>query len=580
MDGVGKNVVLWCHSSNEIDKLSAASILINVGLDVRRFHSPEKLIGEYDRLGSNVVAVISSRMESGGRKEAGKMNGFDLFSSWREECYSRGLRAPIFVMNSDTVDAKTAFSRGADIVESNREKMQELVVRKLGGSGTKVFWCDPNAKKASEAFVNAGFETSTFTDIDDLYAAVLAADAKEVAAVISSMMESGGRKEAGKMNAFEAFAKIRHGLSNKPGRPIFAIISDKAKTAECYKYGADLAICSDNHVMFKRHGQSRVKALPKAVLEVINSELVTPPKKGFSMCLDCGSGGTRVWQVTPGKSGPKINQLSCPSKPKSPLAKCCATPEGRDKFAKFIQTLPLPCFIGATAGVRYAIEDSKEITWNDVEVLRKLLPHGCILSVLNGEEEGRYELRSLRDQIHNQGVDGHMLSMGGRSMQIGLAKGSGSACIAYSLPFSKYSGLPILQDASMASWSKRLDACLKMYSDKCAEEKNKQGLPVLEGTVFGVEGTLDVATALGIVDKPLHAQELLSLLEATLTKWKSKDGPSKHLELHTAVPLMYAVVKTFFSSAEFRFDFNVSWAQGYLAQHVMSPACHSACHVM
>ena len=149
--------------------------------------------------------------------------------------------------------------------------------------------------------------------------------------------------------------------------------------------------------MRSRHGKKLWESLPKAVLEVIRPAPPTTPQKRVGVCVDCGSGGIRVWQITFGNFGPEFNKLRCPNKP-PPIAHCCATPEGRSMFAKFIETLPKPCFIGATAGVRYAIEQSKELKEEDVEALRRLLPDGCVLSVLTGEEEGRYELRSLQQQ--------------------------------------------------------------------------------------------------------------------------------------------------------------------------------------
>ena len=62
-------------------------------------------------------------------------------------------------------------------------------------------------------------------------------------------------------------------------------------------------------------------------------------------------------------------------------------------------------------------------------------------------------------------------------MQIGLAKGSGSEYIAYSLPFSKFHGLDTLFDDSLGSWPERLDIVVSTYVDICAAEKAKQCMP-------------------------------------------------------------------------------------------------------
>ena len=157
-------------------------------------------------------------------------------------------------------------------------------------------------------------------------------------------------------------------------------------------------------------------------------------------------------------------------------------------------------------------------------------------------------------------------------MQIGLAKGSGSEYIAYSLPFSKFHGLDTLFDDTLiesATWPERLDIVVNTYADMCAAEKAKQCMPVFEGRVFGVVDTMDVAIILGVVDRPLPAQKLLSKLEAKIAEWKASTGPVEAMQTHAAVALMHAVVKHFFSEAEFLFDssIRVNWAQGYLSEH-------------
>ena len=94
-------------------------------------------------------------------------------------------------------------------------------------------------------------------------------------------------------------------------------------------------------------------------------------------------------------------------------------------------------------------------------------------------------------------------------------------------------------------------------------------MPVFEGRVFGVVDTMDVAIILGVVDRPLPAQKLLSKLEAKIAEWKASTGPVEAMQTHAAVALMHAVVKHFFSEAEFLFDssIRVNWAQGYLSEH-------------
>ena len=86
-----RNIVLWCDSNSHVASAAKSKVLSDAGLHVRHFSTPEELMKEYDCRVGDVVAVISSMMQSGGRKEAGQMSGFELFKLWRSECYDRGL---------------------------------------------------------------------------------------------------------------------------------------------------------------------------------------------------------------------------------------------------------------------------------------------------------------------------------------------------------------------------------------------------------------------------------------------------------------------------------------------------------
>jgi len=248
--------VLWCDSDIQIER--SATAFKEAGLEVRAFHSPEDLLQEYElRLGehfaTDVVAVVSSMMESGGRKEKGLMNAFDLLAACRAAVYKAGRRVPVFGIISMSAKPELAYANGADVCSiGDRAGLQERVLQKLQHwsvlSGT-VLWCDTNssAKKMEPVYRENGHTLLTFTETQDWIEYLTSDAGSTVLAVISSSMTSGGRAEQGLLSGFEGFAKARQLLDGSVRRPIFAIVSGgTCKTADSYAAGADLAICKDN----------------------------------------------------------------------------------------------------------------------------------------------------------------------------------------------------------------------------------------------------------------------------------------------------------------------------------------------
>mmetsp|Transcript_139208 Transcript_139208/g.277550 ORF Transcript_139208/g.277550 Transcript_139208/m.277550 type:complete len:544 (+) Transcript_139208:61-1692(+) len=260
-----RGVVLWCDSDVSVAK--SANLFRAAGLEVRCMHEPEEVLAEYSLRGKDVVAIVSSMMESGGRKERRAMNALGLFAACREVCYSIEAMPPIYAIISSSADRATCFAGGADaVLIGKRKRLQELVMEKLqarctvaDGCSMTVLWCDssdPSSKVDAFQWTGAvDVSVSTFKGVEEMVAVAegMLSRGERIGAVISSMMESGGRKEQGLMNAFDSFSKIRALAESSSCRPSYAIISGSATMDTCYAHGADIAITKDNAVRKERH---------------------------------------------------------------------------------------------------------------------------------------------------------------------------------------------------------------------------------------------------------------------------------------------------------------------------------------
>jgi len=272
--------VLWCDSDIQIER--SATAFKDAGLEVRAFSNPEDLLEEYqlrlqEHFATDVVAVVSSMMESGGRKEKGLMNAFGLFAACRAAIYKAGRRVSVFGVISMSADPELAYASGADVcVLGNREQMQKQVLLKLQHwsvlSGT-ILWCDTNSRiQIMEPFYRENGQTLlTFSETDDWIEYLTSESGASVLAVISSSMTSGGRTEKGLLGGFEGFAKARRLLDGSSRRPIFAIVSGGTyKANDSYSSGADLAICKDNSVWKDRYTDGSMwDNLSKDVISVL-----------------------------------------------------------------------------------------------------------------------------------------------------------------------------------------------------------------------------------------------------------------------------------------------------------------------
>eukprot|EP00929_Paragymnodinium_shiwhaense_P076129 TRINITY_DN3906_c0_g1_i1.p1 TRINITY_DN3906_c0_g1~~TRINITY_DN3906_c0_g1_i1.p1 ORF type:complete len:499 (-),score=61.39 TRINITY_DN3906_c0_g1_i1:88-1584(-) len=207
---------------------------------------------------------MTSMMESGGRKERGEMNAFELFTGVRGASYKLNVCVPVMGIISSSADREAAYAAGAHFVKLGRRKeAQENMINKLtkamASSKTsepqEVLWCDSNSSVSSYSsrFEHKGYKLVTFPETEEWVEYVEAKKGEGVVAVISSTMESGGRKERGLLNCFQGFARVRAKLDNTDACPCFAVVSGSSQTKTCYEAGCDIAICRDNEERKARH---------------------------------------------------------------------------------------------------------------------------------------------------------------------------------------------------------------------------------------------------------------------------------------------------------------------------------------
>ena len=255
------------------------------------------------------------------------------------------------------------------------------------------------------------------------------------------------------------------------------------------------------------------------------------------IALDCGSGGTRIWRCVNGA----MQRQPWPGGGRAPvLSSCLSSPDRREEFAAGVLALGEPCFIGATAGLRHALEQGA-VTEADVAALRGLLP-GSELRVLTPLEEAEYELRALRKCYPTDAMCA-MISMGGKSMQCGR-EGH-----LFSVPFAMHLGYGLFQ-ASLAKgpsrggqpWSQLVTEVADVYKTRCAEAVERQGLQPITGTLMGVTDLVDMARPLGMLNcPPMSVESLLERLGTCVQGYTDRAHGSEGLERGELVLLARAL---------------------------------------
>ncbi|CAE8588587.1 unnamed protein product [Polarella glacialis] len=124
--------VMWCDSDLQVAK--EAGLLEADGLVVSCFQTPELLVENFQSRPnpSAVVAILTSMMERGGRKERGEMNALDLFRAVEQVSEEVGLPAPVMGLISLSADRDAAIAAGADfVVYGNRVRAQQHLLSRL-----------------------------------------------------------------------------------------------------------------------------------------------------------------------------------------------------------------------------------------------------------------------------------------------------------------------------------------------------------------------------------------------------------------------------------------------------------------
>ena len=287
---------------------------------------------------------------------------------------------------------------------------------------------------------------------------------------------------------------------------------------------------------------------------------------GDKLVLDCGSGGTRIWRM----HGKSVRRVQWPGGAKPPvLSMALVTAAGRREFAAGIRALHSQCFIGATAGVRHALQRGS-VTENDLAALRAELPGGCELAVLTPIEEARYELKALR--IYADDASCAMLSMGGKSMQCGREES------LFSLPFAMHLGFDLLQRTALAvPWRARVEATAAEYERRCTEAAIVQALEPLDGRLIGVTDLVDMARLLKLADQPpLSKARLLQVLDECMHWYAARpdaaEGANPSVSnvdvtlLARALALRAVAARLMAETATIQFPsgFAITWTEGYL----------------
>jgi hypothetical protein len=279
---------------------------------------------------------------------------------------------------------------------------------------------------------------------------------------------------------------------------------------------------------------------------------------GRELALDCGSGGTRAWRP---RRGGGVERVLWPGGGPAPvLTQALSSAAGREAFATGVRLLPAPPFIGATAGLRHALERGT-LTEAHVEALRALLPAGAVVAVLSPLKEAQFELRALRRSYPDPTAA--MLSLGGKSMQLGR-----EGCLS-SLPFAMHLGFDLLQAAG-PSWPADVATVQLAYASAAAAAVALQGLQPLDGLVVGVTDAVDVGEALGLLDAPpLSRDALLQALTGCVGTFR--DMPRDRLSradfqlLARAMAVHAAAAALLAPTARFAFPSagRVSWTEGF-----------------
>jgi hypothetical protein len=159
-----------------------------------------------------------------------------LSAAARLHVYSMGVAVPVYAATvSDTLaafkwcDVVAGLSQWTELAENLKLKLA------AGAPKTDVIWCDPAASSAKMHNIAAdlaklGLNVEFYDDVEKFVNAA----SEDTAAVVTS-----GR-------GVPFLREIRERLHDRPGRPLYWVVSLSATTAWAYDNGADGAVVCDN----------------------------------------------------------------------------------------------------------------------------------------------------------------------------------------------------------------------------------------------------------------------------------------------------------------------------------------------
>jgi len=318
--------------------------------------------------------------------------------------------------------------------------------------------------------------------------------------------------------------------------------------------------------MFSRVSSRFKNAAPLAA--VVASQVINPSSRGDGeskrpvAIVDCGSGYTRVkifsespQGIVTQSSGGRVVRRTTASGRQMPPLHTVLTQEDHE-VAKWVSALrevleaeaivaecggeAVDVLVGATAGVRSALDEAKTVNPASVGALRSALEasgglHGgrASFKLLTGEEEAALELVAARHCLEGSSDAGAalvaasecggrggvgLLSSGGASSQLAFTERGGQTVRALSLPthIKKYNKACLEKGVKqgLAEYEEHLASLVsQLKATECFVGK-------LKGTFVAIEMNAGYAGRLaGINGQPMTAAEATAALEAALSAW-------------------------------------------------------------
>ena len=134
---------------------------------------------------------------------------------------------------------------------------------------TEIIWVDsdPNVSSSDGPLRQLDCKLKFFNETQDCLDYIINSNQEPIFSIITSMMERGGRKERGLMNAFQMVNQIRYNWKRSYS-PFLVMITCTADTQQCKDFGFDVIVHGDRNKMmniiiqrFKNKSNSYYKTL-------------------------------------------------------------------------------------------------------------------------------------------------------------------------------------------------------------------------------------------------------------------------------------------------------------------------------